>query len=80
MNEYKKITVSRAGGSAMVETDIIPGETKEQLILLVASSLGLDENGQYALLGPNGNELHGDLFKQLKEGDKLILAHVDTGG
>jgi len=80
MNEYKNITICRAGGTAMLDIEIIPGETVDQLIPIVARDLGLDENGVFEILSPNGSPLKGDLFKQIKEGDNLTLAPLNTGG
>lgn len=81
MAESKKVTVFRAGGTASVEeVDVFLGDTVEQLITLVASQLGLPAQGNYRLLGPDGNQITGDVYKAVKEGDKLTLAQVDIGG
>jgi len=80
MNENKTITISRIGGTAEATVNIIPGETVDQFIPLAAKDLGLDEKGSYFLLGHNKNELTGDLFNQVKDGEKVTLAHRDTGG
>jgi len=80
MDENKTIKVSRVGGSVDSKVNIIPGETVDQFIPMAARDLGLDENGSYYLLGQNQNELSGDLYKQVKDGDSLTLAQKDTGG
>ena len=78
--DIKKITVLRAGGTASTSAEVIPGETVDQLIKLVAPALGLPETGTYQLLGGNGSPIEGDVFKAVSEGEKVQLAQIGTGG
>jgi hypothetical protein len=78
--DIKKITVLRAGGTASTEADVIPDETVDQLIKLVAPLLGLPENDTYQLLGANGSPITGDVYKAVNAGDKVQLARIGTGG
>ena len=78
--DIKNITVLRAGGTASVEADVIPGETVDQLIKVVAPPLGLPESGTYQLLGANGSPITGDVYKAVNAGDKVQLAPIGTGG
>lgn len=80
MDDIKKITVLRAGGGASTEADVMPKETVEQLIKLVAEHLGLPANGNYQLLGANGTPITGDVFEAVNDGDKVQLAQIGTGG
>lgn len=79
-NETKHITVVRGGGTASAEVDVIPGETVEQLITLVAPQLGLTAGGQFALMGPDGNQIRGDLYGVVNDQDKLTFAQLEKGG
>lgn len=80
MNDSKKVTIVRAGGTASVEVEIFPSDKVEQLCTLVAPQLGLPAEGSYQLLGPDGNPIQGDLYKAVKAGDKLTLAQIGQGG
>ena len=80
MAESKKITVLRAGGVASQEVELVPGETAEQLCILVAPNVGLPAEGSYRLLGSDGKQITGDVYQGVKEGDKLTLAQVGEGG
>jgi hypothetical protein len=78
--DIKKITVFRAGGTASVEAEIIPEETVDQLIRLVAPKLGLPEDETYQILGANGSPITGTLYKAVKAGDTVTLARIGKGG
>jgi hypothetical protein len=81
MEETKKVTIIRAGGTASTDAiDVFPSDTVDQLCTLVAPKLGLPEGGFYQLLGPNGKPIGGDLYKSLNNGDKLTLAQIGQGG
>ncbi len=79
MSDTKRVTIERAGGTSSVATEIIEGETIQQLARLAAPSLGLPEAGEYHVL-VNGAPITGDLYKAIKDGDKLTLAAQTTGG
>lgn len=80
MADSKKITVMRAGGSASIETDVVPGETAEQLCTLVAPDLGLPMGGAYRVLAADGYQVTGDVYNAVKDGDTLTLAQIGEGG
>lgn len=80
MDEMKKVTVIKGGGGASVEAELIPGETVQQFCKAVAPSLGLPENGDLQLLSAEGKPIIGDLYKLVKDGDELTLAHITKGG
>lgn len=80
MAEGKRVTIMRAGGVASQEFEVMPGDTAEQLCVMVAPQLGLPETGSYRLLGPDQNQITGEVYKAVKEGDKLTLAPVGVGG
>jgi len=78
--DIKRITVLRGGGTASAEAEIIPDQTVDQFIPLVAPKLGLPETGTYQLLGANGSPIIGNLYKAVNAGDKVQLAQIGTGG
>lgn len=80
MAETKRVTVMRAGGGASVQVDLIPGETADQLITSAVPDLGLPANGTYRLLGPGESQLTDDVYKVVKDGDKLTVAQMEIGG
>jgi hypothetical protein len=81
MNDSKKVTIVRAGGTASVEVDIFPTDKDiGQFCTVVAPHLGLPPDGSYQLLGPDGNPIQGDLYKAVRQGDKLTLAQLGQGG
>jgi len=80
MPETKRVTIMRAGGTASAEAELIPGQTVEQLIRLVAPELGWPPEGSYQLVGPDGTQITGDVYKAVKSGDKLTLAQIGVGG
>ena len=80
MEEKKKVTIVRAGGTSSTEVDIFPSDTVAQIITLVAPRLGLPAEGSYQLLGSDGNPITGNLYKAIRDGDKLTLAPVGEGG
>jgi hypothetical protein len=79
VSDTKQVTVQRAGGTSSVPAEIIEGETADQLARLAAPALGLPEDGLYHLL-LNGEQMKGDVFKAVKDGDVLTLAPQTTGG
>lgn len=80
MAQSKTVTIFKAGGTASVQVPIIAGETPDQVYTAVASHLGLPANGEYRLLGPDNNQIIGDIFKRVSDGDKLSIAIVGEGG
>lgn len=78
--DSKHVTVVRSGGAAAVELDIIPGETVDQVITLVAPQLGLPVDGQFALMGRDSTQISGDLYAAVADKDKLTLAQLEKGG
>jgi hypothetical protein len=81
MAEVKKVKIYRSGGTASADdVEIIPGETADQLCVLVAPKLGLPADGSYRLLGPDRKQISGDVYKAVKDGDELIIEHPETGG
>ncbi|MEN3335188.1 MAG: hypothetical protein V7641_4553 [Blastocatellia bacterium] len=78
--EGKRVTILRAGGVASTELYLMPGDTAEQLCTMVAREFGLPEGGTYRLLGADGNQITGEVYNVVKEGDKLNLAQIGEGG
>ena len=80
MEDIKTVIVSRAGGTAYVTEEILPGTNKDQLVDLVWAKLGFSGPGNYEIINSSGTQLSGDVYKQVQDGENLILAQETSGG